>query len=127
MKFSLSLSLSLSLSPALTRVKKNENLQKWFKNIAQKVQGLDYTDSTAAGRKIQQLVKALEEVKEFHQIEESIQVGVAVTSFFLFLSLCLPLSVSLSLLLSLSSMLCLLLPSTISFQRSRYHNDIFNK
>mmetsp|Transcript_12766 Transcript_12766/g.36085 ORF Transcript_12766/g.36085 Transcript_12766/m.36085 type:complete len:1178 (-) Transcript_12766:150-3683(-) len=59
---------------ALTRVKRNENLQKWFKTIASKVEALDYTDSTAAGRKIQQLMKALEEVKEFHQIESSIQV-----------------------------------------------------
>eukprot|EP01104_Vermistella_antarctica_P006079 TRINITY_DN16810_c0_g1_i1.p1 TRINITY_DN16810_c0_g1~~TRINITY_DN16810_c0_g1_i1.p1 ORF type:complete len:1181 (+),score=374.81 TRINITY_DN16810_c0_g1_i1:155-3697(+) len=59
---------------ALTRVQKNENLQKWFNNIADKVDLLDYTDSTLAGRKIMQLIQALEEVEEFQEIETSLQV-----------------------------------------------------
>ena len=40
---------------ALTRVKKNENLQKWFKAIATRISNLDYGDSTVAGRRIQQV------------------------------------------------------------------------
>ncbi|KAM9958880.1 hypothetical protein ACTFIW_012470 [Dictyostelium discoideum] len=59
---------------ALTRVKKNENLQKWFGEISQKISQLDSTDSTSTGRKIQQLSLALEEVEQFQQIDSSIQV-----------------------------------------------------
>eukprot|EP00013_Stygamoeba_regulata_P029964 CAMPEP_0177666190 /NCGR_PEP_ID=MMETSP0447-20121125/21451_1 /TAXON_ID=0 /ORGANISM="Stygamoeba regulata, Strain BSH-02190019" /LENGTH=1237 /DNA_ID=CAMNT_0019172325 /DNA_START=97 /DNA_END=3811 /DNA_ORIENTATION=- len=58
----------------LTRIKKNENLQKWFADIAEQIRSLDYADSTLAGRKIHQLVQALEEVEQFHQIETSLQV-----------------------------------------------------
>lgn len=58
----------------LTRVKKNENLQKWFISIGGKIKDLDYNDSTAAGRKIQQLMEALKEVEQFEQIESSLQV-----------------------------------------------------
>lgn len=58
---------------ALTKVK-DEQLQSWFNNIASKIDELDYHDSTLAGRKIQQLNTALEEVEEFHQIESSLQV-----------------------------------------------------
>lgn len=59
---------------ALTRVKKNESLRAWFATISEKVAGLDFFDSTQAGRKIQQLMLALEEVEEFHQIESNLQV-----------------------------------------------------
>lgn len=59
---------------ALTRVAKNESLQKWFGVIAEKVEGLNYADSTLAGRKIQQLITALEEVEQFHQIESSLHI-----------------------------------------------------
>jgi hypothetical protein len=52
----------------LTRVKKNENLQKWFVTIGDKIKDLDYHDSTAAGRKIQQLMEALKEVEQFEQV-----------------------------------------------------------
>ena len=53
---------------ALTRVKANEQLQNWFKEIAGQIQALDYADATVAGRKIVQLIQALEEVQEFHQV-----------------------------------------------------------
>ncbi|MDP2434754.1 MAG: WASH complex subunit 5, partial [archaeon] len=59
---------------ALTRVARNESLQKWFDSIGTKVAGLDYHDSTLAGRKIQHLITALLEVEQFHQIESSLQV-----------------------------------------------------
>ena len=59
---------------ALTRVKKNESLRKWFSSISEKVGNLDFFDSNLAGRKIQQLIQALEEVEQFHQIEENLQV-----------------------------------------------------
>ncbi|KAM9198615.1 WASH complex subunit 5 isoform 2-T2 [Dugong dugon] len=58
----------------LTRVEKNENLQAWFREIAKQILSLNYDDSTAAGRKTVQLIQALEEVQEFHQLESNLQV-----------------------------------------------------
>ncbi|NXH85811.1 WASC5 protein, partial [Edolisoma coerulescens] len=58
----------------LTRVEKNENLQAWFREISKQIMSLNYEDSTAAGRKTVQLIQALEEVQEFHQLESNLQV-----------------------------------------------------
>ncbi|XP_053415600.1 WASH complex subunit 5 isoform X2 [Nycticebus coucang] len=58
----------------LTRVEKNENLQAWFREISKQISSLNYDDSTAAGRKTVQLIQALEEVQEFHQLESNLQV-----------------------------------------------------
>ncbi|XP_033058533.1 WASH complex subunit 5 isoform X2 [Trachypithecus francoisi] len=58
----------------LTRVEKNENLQAWFREISKQILSLNYDDSTAAGRKTVQLMQALEEVQEFHQLESNLQV-----------------------------------------------------
>eukprot|EP00045_Choanoeca_perplexa_P015316 m.190625 g.190625 ORF g.190625 m.190625 type:complete len:1158 (-) comp16947_c0_seq1:144-3617(-) len=58
----------------LTRVEVNEKLRDWFKNMGTQIGGLDYSDSTAAGRKIVQMHQALEEVQSFHQVESSLQV-----------------------------------------------------
>lgn len=58
----------------LTRVEKNDNLQAWFGEMAKQISSLDYDDSTTAGRKIVQLIQALEEVQEFHQLESNLQV-----------------------------------------------------
>ncbi|XP_038056716.1 WASH complex subunit 5-like [Patiria miniata] len=58
----------------LTRVAKNDNLQAWFAEMAKQITSLNYDDSTAAGRKIVQLIQALEEVQEFHQLESNLQV-----------------------------------------------------
>ncbi|XP_034278182.1 WASH complex subunit 5 [Pantherophis guttatus] len=58
----------------LTRVEKNENLQAWFREISKQIMSLNYNDSTAAGRKTVQLIQALEEVQEFHQLESNLHV-----------------------------------------------------
>lgn len=42
--------------------------------MAKQIASLDYGDSTSAGRKIMQLIQALEEVQEFHQLENSLQI-----------------------------------------------------
>lgn len=57
----------------LTRIQKNENLQRWFLEISKQVDSLE-KDSTASSRKIIQLIQALEEVQEFHQLESNMQV-----------------------------------------------------
>ncbi|XP_031552063.1 WASH complex subunit 5-like [Actinia tenebrosa] len=58
----------------LTRIEKNENLQAWFREMSNQITSLDYDDSTSAGRKMVQLIQALEEVQEFHQLESNLQV-----------------------------------------------------
>lgn len=58
----------------LTRVERNDNLQAWFAEMAKQISSLNYDDSTSAGRKIIQLIQALEEVQEFHQLESNLQV-----------------------------------------------------
>ena len=52
----------------LAKNQKDDQLQIWFKDISEKITELNYEDSTLAGRKIQQLLIALEEVEEFHQV-----------------------------------------------------------
>jgi WASH complex subunit strumpellin len=49
-------------------------LEQWFTDIATRIETLSYGDSTTAGRKIQKLMKALENVQEFHKIDENLQV-----------------------------------------------------
>ena len=39
-----------------------ENLQAWFKEMSNQISSLSYDDSTSAGRKMVQLIQALEEV-----------------------------------------------------------------
>ncbi|XP_071441255.1 WASH complex subunit 5 isoform X2 [Hetaerina americana] len=58
----------------LTRVEKNENLRAWFQEMGKHVNSLNHEDSMAAGRKIVQLIQALEEVQEFHHLESNLQV-----------------------------------------------------
>ncbi|XP_050401033.2 WASH complex subunit 5 isoform X1 [Patella vulgata] len=58
----------------LTRVEKSESLQNWFGDMTKQIASLDYEDSTSAGRKIIQLIQAMEEVQEFHQLESNLQV-----------------------------------------------------
>uniref|UniRef100_A0A7S3YNZ3 WASH complex subunit strumpellin n=1 Tax=Lotharella globosa TaxID=91324 RepID=A0A7S3YNZ3_9EUKA len=59
---------------ALTRVKRNANLQAWFKKLSEQVGALDFGNAVVAGRNIAHLIRHLEEVEQFHQIETSLQV-----------------------------------------------------
>lgn len=59
----------------LTRGRANKNLEKWFHDIAREIDTLDVNDSAvASGRKMQQLKQALEEVEQFHELGNSLQV-----------------------------------------------------
>lgn len=49
-------------------------LETWFSDISARISSLEYGDSTTASRKIQKLMKALENVQEFHQIDSNLQV-----------------------------------------------------
>ena len=47
---------------------KDDKLQQWFHNLAQEVSSLEAADATMAGRKMQQLLSAMEDVEQFHQV-----------------------------------------------------------
>ena len=51
-----------------------ENLSEWFSDIAERIEELDYESSTQAGRLIQNLITALTEVEEYHQVYSNLQV-----------------------------------------------------
>lgn len=57
----------------LTRVQKNENLEVWFKEISKQVERLQQDDDTSS-MKIVQLMQALEEVQEFHELNSQLQI-----------------------------------------------------
>jgi WASH complex subunit strumpellin len=68
------LSEYFSGSRALTRVDKDEGLLAWFATLAKEVSSLDYADGVLAGRKIRQLIKALDDVTAFDVIDTSANV-----------------------------------------------------
>lgn len=61
-------------SNSLMKIKKNDDLNKWFADIAEKVIGLSYENANVSGRKIIQLVQALERVQEYHNLNSNMQV-----------------------------------------------------
>lgn len=50
----------------------DENYANWFKNVSSMIEGLDYKHSTKTGRKIQQLIQALEDVQVYEAIERNV-------------------------------------------------------
>jgi len=58
---------------ALSRIKKNSDLERWFLEIAKQVENLSRDDSGSV-RKLVQLIQALEEVQEYHQLGNHMQV-----------------------------------------------------
>eukprot|EP00753_Platysulcus_tardus_P012790 PLAT3544.1.p2 GENE.PLAT3544.1~~PLAT3544.1.p2 ORF type:complete len:1162 (+),score=712.35 PLAT3544.1:31-3486(+) len=58
----------------LARVEKNEDLQAWFTKLKLDIEELGYNNSTVAGRKIQSIIGALEDVEQFEEIDTSLQI-----------------------------------------------------
>ncbi|CAF0980049.1 unnamed protein product [Rotaria sordida] len=58
----------------LTRVEKNDNLQSWFRTMAKRIESLDFEDWTSAGRQTNQIMTALDEVQQFHELDTNMQV-----------------------------------------------------
>ena len=54
-------------SKVLSKDVKDENLKRWFSHIAGEIEKLEPKRPVSTGRKIQQLIAALEEVEQFHQ------------------------------------------------------------
>jgi WASH complex subunit strumpellin len=57
---------------ALGKVTPDESYKSWFTEMGNQIATLEYVNSTYAGRKIQQLSKALEDIEQYHQIAVSI-------------------------------------------------------
>ena len=52
---------------------KDEGLQKYSEQMARHVKKLDMSKPTSCGRKIQQIIQALKDVEDFHQLQVSLQ------------------------------------------------------
>lgn len=61
---------------ALTRVKRDEGMMKWFANLAEQIRSLNFDEknATATGRTIQHLNSALIDVEQFDVIDTNIQI-----------------------------------------------------
>ena len=61
---------------ALTKVKRDDNLVKWFAGLSLQVKGLnlDEDHATATGRKIQGIIVALEDVEQFEAVDNNNQI-----------------------------------------------------
>ena len=61
---------------ALTRVKRDEGMMRWFSNLAQQIRDLNFEEknATATGRTIQHLNAALVDVEQFDVIDTNIQI-----------------------------------------------------
>lgn len=51
-----------------------ENLQNWFRSMAKRIESLDFTDWTNTGRQTNQIMTALDEVQQFHELDANMQV-----------------------------------------------------
>lgn len=61
---------------ALTRVKRDENMIRWFAGLAEQLRQLDLEEehATATGRKIQGVIAALEDVEQFEAVDTNLQI-----------------------------------------------------
>lgn len=61
---------------ALTRVKRDENMMKWFASLANEVDSLNIYEghATVTGRKIQGIIAALEDVEQFEAVDTNVQI-----------------------------------------------------
>lgn len=59
---------------SLMKISKNDKLKDWFAEISKEINGLALDNPNMSGRKIIQLIQALEEVQEFHNLNSNMQV-----------------------------------------------------
>ena len=59
----------------LTRgVQKNENYERWFLEMENQINSMNFDDAGSSSRKIQMLIQALDDVEQYHQIEGNLQI-----------------------------------------------------
>lgn len=68
------LSQLFSTTSSLMKIKKNDDLMKWFADIAKEVSRLAHSNANVSGRKIIQLIQALERVQEYHRLNANMYV-----------------------------------------------------
>lgn len=59
---------------SLGKIQSDESFKLWFEEIGKVIEALNYSNSTYASRKIQQLISSLEDIEQYHQISSSIQI-----------------------------------------------------
>ena len=57
-----------------SKIQPDANYERYFMEIREQIDSLTYNDPTYAGRKLQTLIKALEDVEQFHQISDNLQI-----------------------------------------------------
>ncbi|XP_046807236.1 WASH complex subunit homolog 5 isoform X2 [Lucilia cuprina] len=68
------LSEAFSGSRPLSKIESNPQLKLWFAEIAQEIEKLNCDNVNLSGRMLIQLIQALEEVQEFHNLQANMQV-----------------------------------------------------
>ncbi|KAI8126229.1 putative WASH complex subunit strumpellin [Lucilia cuprina] len=68
------LSEAFSGSRPLSKIESNPQLKLWFAEIAQEIEKLNCDNVNISGRTLIQLIQALEEVQEFHNLQANMQV-----------------------------------------------------
>lgn len=56
------------------KIQADEGFRDWFNDMSEAIDSLSFNDETFAGRKIQKLLKALEDIEEYEQISMNIQI-----------------------------------------------------
>jgi len=57
-----------------SKIQPDENYSRYFSEIKSQIESLTYNDPTFAGRKMLTLIKALEDVEQFQQISDNLQI-----------------------------------------------------
>ncbi|XP_067646420.1 WASH complex subunit homolog 5 [Eurosta solidaginis] len=68
------LSESFAGSRPLSKIENNPQLKQWFSEISNQAEKLNGDNANVAGRTLIQLIQALEEVEEFHNLQANMQV-----------------------------------------------------
>lgn len=59
---------------SLGKIQSDESFKTWFSEIANVISSINFTNSTYASRKIQQVIESLKDIEQYHQISSSIQI-----------------------------------------------------
>lgn len=58
----------------LIRIEKNINLCQYFEKISNEINGINFNEPNISGRKCIQIIQALEDVEEFHNLDTNMQI-----------------------------------------------------
>lgn len=68
------LSIAFSGTQPLMKIEKNDGLTNWFTEIKTTIATLEFSNPNLSGRKLVQLIRALEDVQAYHNLEANMQV-----------------------------------------------------